>query len=86
MFSSVELAGIEPATKNNLTWRNAELGRRETTPDDVNTVGTPVNRAANAQSYPQKLKRLNKFHSPDTSGAREHALAQEALPDATHSY
>jgi hypothetical protein len=35
MFSSVELPGIEPATKINLTWGNAEFGWRETTPDDV---------------------------------------------------
>ena len=55
MFSSVELPGIEPATKINLTWGNAEFGWRETTceysVDDINTVGAPVNRAANGQSY-----------------------------------
>jgi hypothetical protein len=38
------------------------------------------------KATPQKLKRLNKFHSPDASGVREHALGQEALPDATHSH
>jgi len=38
------------------------------------------------KATPQKLKRLNKFHSPDASGVGEHALGQEALPDATHSH
>ena len=54
--------GIEPATKINLTWGNAEFGWRETTceyserVDDINTVGAPVNRAANAQSYPAEAE------------------------------
>jgi len=71
---------------------------RETTPEDVkrlaNTASVlttstlwahPSIEPQTRKATPQKLKRLNKFHSPDASGVREHALGQETLPDATHS-
>jgi hypothetical protein len=72
---------------------------RETTPEDVKQLADtasvlmtstlwahPSLEPQTRKATPQKLKRLNKFHSPDASGVREHALGQKALPDATHGH